>query len=123
MVESTNKSRGHTVSTKSSTSKSNPKKPYKPKAKPPAVKNEVTKKTSPEESKAKPKTKAPPDFKGLHDYECPIDYELCAQPVVLPCKHTVCLDCSRKIIELGLTCPLCRAHFDKLFVPAIDKDV
>ena len=23
---------------------------------------------------------------------------------------------------MGMTCPLCRAHFDKLFIPAVDKD-
>ncbi len=24
---------------------------------------------------------------------------------------------------MGMVCPLCRAHFDKLFVPVIDRDM
>ena len=56
------------------------------------------------------------------DYECPICLELCAQPVITPCKHFFCFACQKAVVEMGMTCPLCRAHFDKLFVPVVDKD-
>jgi len=26
-------------------------------------------------------------------------------------------------VEAGMTCPMCRTHFDKLFVPQVDKDL
>ena len=57
------------------------------------------------------------------DYECPICLRLCAQPVLTPCKHFMCFQCSKRVIGAGMTCPMCRAHFDKLFVPSVDKQL
>ena len=60
---------------------------------------------------------------GLNDNECPVCLEFCAKPVKAPCKHTVCFDCSKRLTSMGMTCVLCRAHFDKLFVPVVDKEL
>ena len=60
---------------------------------------------------------------GLNNNECPVCLELCAQPVKAPCKHTVCFDCSKRMTQMGMTCPMCRQHFDKLFVPVVDKEL
>ena len=57
------------------------------------------------------------------DYECPVCLELCAQPVLTPCKHFMCFQCHKRVVEAGMTCPMCRAHFDKLFVPEIDLEL
>ena len=57
------------------------------------------------------------------DYECPVCLELCAQPVVTPCKHFMCFQCHKRVVEAGMTCPMCRAHFDKLFIPQIDREL
>ena len=57
------------------------------------------------------------------DYECPVCLELCAQPVLTPCKHFMCFQCHKRVVEAGMTCPMCRAHFDKLFIPQVDKDL
>ena len=57
------------------------------------------------------------------DYECPVCLELCAQPVLTPCKHMMCIGCQKKIAQAGVPCPMCRAHFDKLFVPQVDQDL
>ena len=76
-------------------------------------------KTTPGATKATPGARK--DIAGLNNHECSVCLELCAQPVKLPCKHAVCFDCSKRITEMGMTCPLCRAHFDKLFIPVVDK--
>ena len=57
------------------------------------------------------------------DYECPVCMEFCAQPVVTPCKHFFCLPCQKNLMNKGMTCPLCRSVFDKLFVPVVDHDL
>ena len=57
------------------------------------------------------------------NYECPVCLELCAQPVLTPCKHMMCFNCQKKLAQAGMTCPMCRAHFDKLFVPQVDADL
>ena len=54
------------------------------------------------------------------NYECPVCLELCAQPILTPCKHFMCFQCNKRVVAAGMTCPMCRAHFDKLFVPTID---
>ena len=58
---------------------------------------------------------------GRDNYECPVCLELCAQPVLTPCKHFMCFQCNKRVVAAGMTCPMCRAHFDKLFVPQVDK--
>ena len=58
----------------------------------------------------------------VDDYECPVCLELCAQPVITPCKHYMCYACSKRVVQQGMTCPMCRAHFDRNFVPMIDKE-
>ena len=61
---------------------------------------------------------------GLNnDKECPVCLTLCVQPCRLPCKHVMCMDCSKQITKMGMTCPMCRAHFDKLFIPVLDEDL
>merc|ERR1712038_740818 len=30
------------------------------------------------------------------DYECPVCLELCAQPVMTPCKHMMCFQCHKR---------------------------
>ena len=57
---------------------------------------------------------------GRDNYECPVCLELCAQPVLTPCKHFMCFQCNKRVVAAGMTCPMCRAHFDKLFVPQVD---
>ena len=56
------------------------------------------------------------------DYECPICLCFTAEPVVTPCKHLFCFQCSKQMTQMGSTCPLCRANFDKLFVPVVNKE-
>ena len=58
--------------------------------------------------------------KTVSDYECPVCLSLCAEPVLTACKHFFCLQCSKAVMKMGMTCPLCRAEFDKNFVPAVD---
>ena len=60
---------------------------------------------------------------GRDDYECPVCLELCAQPVLTPCKHFMCFPCNKRVVSAGMTCPMCRAHFDKLFVPQVDTQL
>ena len=84
--------------------------------------NKLTGKT-PGSTKPTVKPKVSNVIGGMNEGECPVCLELCAQPVQAPCKHTVCYNCSKRMIEMGMTCPLCRAHFDKLFVPVVDKDI
>ena len=61
---------------------------------------------------------------GLNDeMECPVCLTLCVQPCRLPCKHVMCMECSKQCTQRGMTCPLCRAHFDKLFIPVLDEDL
>ena len=55
------------------------------------------------------------------NYECPVCLELCADPVLTPCKHFMCFACSKAVIKSGMTCPMCRAHFDRNFIPSVDK--
>ena len=57
------------------------------------------------------------------NYECPVCLELCAQPILTPCKHFMCFQCNKRVVAAGMTCPMCRAHFDKLFVPQIDTQL
>ena len=57
------------------------------------------------------------------DYECPVCLELCAQPALTPCKHFMCLACFKKVTEHGIPCPMCRAIFDKHFVPQVDIEL
>ena len=57
------------------------------------------------------------------DYECPVCLELCAQPVLTPCKHFMCFQCHKRCVEMGMTCPMCRSHFDNHFVPQVDADL
>ena len=61
--------------------------------------------------------------KSAQDYECPVCMYICAEPVLTPCKHMFCLSCQKAIVSMGMVCPMCRAHFDKLFVPLIDKEM
>ena len=57
------------------------------------------------------------------NYECPVCLLLCAQPVLTPCKHFMCFQCNKRVVAAGMTCPMCRAHFDKLFVPTVDSQL
>ena len=35
----------------------------------------------------------------------------------------MCITCQKKVSESGMTCPMCRATFDKKFIPQVDKDL
>ena len=35
----------------------------------------------------------------------------------------MCFGCHKRVVSMGMTCPMCRAHFDKLFVPVVDKEL
>ena len=79
----------------------------------------------PERSKRSMSAAAPKSTRRVwscqqEDYCCPVCLELCAQPVLLPCKHFLCYQCNLKIIEAGRYCPICRAQFPENFVQKID---
>ena len=57
------------------------------------------------------------------NFECPVCLLLCVQPVVSPCKHFMCFECHKKCMKAGIPCPMCRAHFDKLFIPQVDREL
>ncbi|CAH1403670.1 unnamed protein product [Nezara viridula] len=47
----------------------------------------------------------------FEDVLCPICQEIYIEPVSLPCKHVVCLQCLEKIVENNsLVCPICRTR-------------
>jgi hypothetical protein len=58
--------------------------------------------------------------KTAEDFECPICCNFCAEPIMTPCKHQFCLECSKQEAKAGMACPLCRKHFDKAFVPVVE---
>ena len=61
--------------------------------------------------------------RGGRDYEfdCPICFELCVQPVLTPCNHFFCFQCEKEMLEKRFCCPLCRKKFEMCFVPVVDK--
>jgi len=45
----------------------------------------------------------------IEDCQCPICLDILIEPVTMPCKHELCLQCFEKhIAETSLTCPVCR---------------
>ncbi|XP_029457953.1 E3 ubiquitin-protein ligase RNF169 isoform X1 [Rhinatrema bivittatum] len=45
----------------------------------------------------------------LEDSVCPVCLEILVEPVTMPCRHSLCLPCFRRNVELvSLCCPLCR---------------
>eukprot|EP00347_Sterkiella_histriomuscorum_P019741 403340466 len=63
------------------------------------------------------------EVKQFRDYECPICYELIAEPVVTMCKHLFCLSCQNQVLQQNKVCPMCRKAFTKAFIPQIDKKI
>lgn len=57
------------------------------------------------------------------DYDCPICYQLCVQPVVTPCNHFFCFKCEKEILKKGMCCPLCRSKFPRSFAPVVDRSM
>ncbi|XP_030055855.1 E3 ubiquitin-protein ligase RNF169 [Microcaecilia unicolor] len=46
---------------------------------------------------------------SLEESVCPVCLEILLEPVTLPCRHSLCLPCFRRTVELvSLRCPLCR---------------
>ena len=46
---------------------------------------------------------------SISDCSCPICLDILVEPVVMPCKHEVCLQCFDTILDqANLCCPLCR---------------
>lgn len=96
-----------------------------------AASKSVTKKTEKseqEESKKPAAANSQPKkqmFKGAQrdNYECLVCYELCAQPVLPPCKHFMCFQCHKRVAERNMTCPMCRAQFSQFFIPTVDKEL
>lgn len=72
------------------------------------------------------KQRVEPEFhKGECDFECPICYEIMAEPVVTECNHGMCLSCFRKIIKgkKNPLCPYCRRSFNSMIIPRIDQEL
>lgn len=45
------------------------------------------------------------------DFMCPICLQLLIKPVVLPCKHELCMPCFQAHVEVtSLCCPMCRVR-------------
>ncbi|XP_066555184.1 E3 ubiquitin-protein ligase RNF169 isoform X1 [Amia ocellicauda] len=45
----------------------------------------------------------------LEEARCPVCLEIFLEPVTMPCRHSVCLPCFKRTVELSsLCCPLCR---------------
>ena len=43
------------------------------------------------------------------DFLCPICLEILVEPVQMPCKHELCMDCfSKHVHNTSLLCPMCR---------------
>ena len=72
-----------------------------------------------------PKQKNPkdqtPKTLELDDVECPICYEIMAEPVQTPCKHYLCLSCHNESMKIKTKCPMCREIFSNDFNPIINK--
>lgn len=48
-------------------------------------------------------------FLTLEEAVCPVCLEIFLEPVTMPCRHSVCLPCFKRTVELSsLCCPLCR---------------
>lgn len=47
----------------------------------------------------------------LEDNICPICLYIFVQPVTMPCKHELCLDCfQQNVEEANFCCPMCRTR-------------
>lgn len=47
--------------------------------------------------------------KSYTDFLCPICLEILIEPVQMPCKHELCMECFKGHVEdTSLTCPMCR---------------
>lgn len=48
---------------------------------------------------------------NFQDVLCPICREIYIEPISLPCKHVVCLQCLERTVEINsLVCPICRTR-------------
>jgi len=80
--------------------------------------DEKEEKVEEKEEKVEEQEEKVEEKKQNENYKCPICFEFYADPVKTPCAHYFCLDCSKKIMASGRSsCPMCRAYFDKAFVP------
>ena len=63
-------------------------------------------------SKQKAKTgsaKKVKEDESFTDFLCPICLQILIEPVQMPCKHELCMDCFQKhVYGTSLTCPMCR---------------
>jgi hypothetical protein len=51
---------------------------------------------------------------SFNDCTCPICFEILIEPVLMPCKHELCLECFDQIKDLlNLECPICRVEIGK----------
>ena len=57
------------------------------------------------------------------DCDCPVCFTILVEPVVTPCKHHLCIQCTRAILPTTNKCPLCRTPFAKDYKPKVDKDL
>lgn len=50
----------------------------------------------------------------LNSLECPVCFNLMLIPILLPCKHTLCIECCERIVySENIRCPMDRANFEK----------
>ena len=58
------------------------------------------------------------------EFDCPVCFEIVAEPVRSPCDHLFCRGCYKKVLSgTYLACPLCRAKFDKKCIPKVDRSL
>ncbi|XP_030632971.1 E3 ubiquitin-protein ligase RNF169 [Chanos chanos] len=56
-----------------------------------------------------PRILSPTRALTLEEARCPVCSEILLEPVTMPCRHSVCLHCFKRTVELSsLCCPLCR---------------
>ena len=61
--------------------------------------------------------------KEIDSYNCPICYNLSAEPVVTPCNHIICYRCILTLIRVKNACPICRQPFVDQYVPKINENM
>ena len=59
----------------------------------------------------KSKLKDESDERSYTDFICPICLEILVEPVQMPCKHELCIQCFKTHVkDTSLNCPMCRVR-------------
>ena len=71
-----------------------------------------------------------PDFhsqlnKGECDFECSICIYIMAEPIILECKHAMCMACFIDITEKNRVplCPICRRELKSMLEPTVNREL